>query len=57
MKCISNFIKGVRMAHVDYETRHYSRCYDAGTNFAIIGAVALPFAVCLGLGFVAGRYL
>jgi hypothetical protein len=56
MKTISDFIKGVRMAHVDYATRHYSRIYDAGTNTGVIGVIASPFVFCLVAGFLVGRY-
>lgn len=57
MTCISNFIKGLRMAHVDYATRHYSRSYDAGANSAVIGIMSSPLLVFFFLGFIAGRYI
>ena len=52
--CLRHFSQGVRMLHVDYATRHYSRCYSSGIATGACALLASPIALLIGLGVFIG---
>lgn len=56
MSAIVNFCRGFAWQHVDYHTRHHSKAYDIGRCVSGILLALIPFAICFGLGFIAGRF-
>lgn len=57
MKCIKHFCQGLTNRHVDYSTRHYSRCYDTGQTTGMLVFFGTPVLIVFGLGVVTGALI